>query len=406
MAKVFVHAATANAGGGVTYMTNVVPLLERLGRGHEWHVLAPRRLCDALAHVGGCVTLHSAEQLGASGGRLWFDQWTLRRHLTRERFDLIFAVGNFGLICPPVPQVLFSRNALYFSEHHARELLRRRRFKDWARVQLRRRLALASMRSSAINITPTAAFLGHILRYGRVDVSTFRAVHHGFDQQHFRVRGEELPEEYRRLMGPRDAAARVLFVSHYNYFRNFETVLRAVAQLKKRLGRPFQLVLTTMLGEGVWENQYDTTDAARLIDAIGIRPNVVMLGHVPYKDLYSVYRACDLAVCPSYAETFGHPMVEAMSSGLPLVATDMDVHREVCQEAAVYCRVLDPGALAEKIASVLEDRRLYEKLSAAGQARAACFSWERHLGEVLALIEDALGRRRPHAVRAPAEVMS
>jgi glycosyltransferase involved in cell wall biosynthesis len=402
MARVYMHAAAATAGGGLTYLLNVAPLLGRAGAGaHEWHILVP----DAHAHAAsaatagaGNVTIEAAPRHRLPMDRLRYDQFTLRRRLVNDQFDAVVATGNFGLVRPPVPQILYSRNDLYFSDVHCRELRRRGSYKEWLRIRLRRKLALASIRSSTINITPTRAFRDHIKQFGRVEESTFRTVHHGFDADRFRAGGGPLRDDYRALLGPPDAAARILFVSHYNYFRNFDTVLRAVAALKGRTTRPVQLVLTTRLADGLFEHKYDTTQAARLIDSLGIRDQVAMLGHVRHEDLYPVYRACDVVVCPSYAETFGHPMVEAMSSGLPVVATNMDVHREVCEGGALYFNVFDPDDLAAKIATVLEDSATYDRLASAGTTRARAFSWETHVRELVALIDEVtVAGRHPNA---------
>lgn len=398
MARVLVNAVAATAGGGRTFVKNVLPLLPRIGRDHEWHVLLPQ------AHRGEFATLEGELHLlsdprAESGGwkRILFDQWSLARKLRKERFDAFVATGNFGLVRPPVPQVLYNRNSLYFSEYHCVELKRRRLHRDWAVIRLRRAMAMASIRASTINVVPTGAFANHIACYGAIDRTTFRTIHHGFDRARFTAGGDELAPELReRLAGPSEAA-RVLFVSHYNYFRNFETVLRALPELVRRLApRPVQLVLTTRLAEGLLEHKYDTTAAARLLRELGIESQVVMLGNVPYESLYAVYRACHVAVCPSYAETFGHPMVEAMAAGLPVVATDMDVHREVCGAAGHYFSVFDPNDLAAKLHDVLSQPDLYRRLSDAADIETARFNWERNVAALVELIDQVVptGRRR------------
>ena len=65
-----------------------------------------------------------------------------------------------------------------------------------------------------------------------------------------------------------------------------------------------------------------------------LRNEVVELGAVPYGALHHLYRSCDVYATPAYAETFAHPLVEAMASGLPVIASDLAVHREICGEAA------------------------------------------------------------------------
>ena len=245
-----------------------------------------------------------------------------------------------------------------------------------------------------MNVVPTAAFADHIARFGRIDRRTFRTIPHGFDEVRFTSGGRELPQRYANLLCGPPNTARVLFVSHYNYFRNFETVLRALPKLARLLApRPVQLILTTRLAEGRFEHKYDTTEAARLIRQLGIESQVVMLGCVPYESLYSVYCAADVAVCPSYAETFGHPMVEAISADLPVVATDMDVHREVCGEAGAFFSVFDPDDLAAKLNEVLSQQALYERLSSAAAREVQRFNWDDNVATLVGLVDEVARKR-------------
>ena len=111
-----------------------------------------------------------------------------------------------------------------------------------------------------------------------------------------------------------------------------------------------------------------------------------MLGSVPYDKLHQLYRLCDVCVCPSYAESFGHPLVEAMALGVPVVAADLPVHREVCAEAAAYFEVFDEHALAAQCVRVLTERPLSESLRAQGLCRSQAFSWDEHCRQLVALI--------------------
>ena len=130
-------------------------------------------------------------------------------------------------------------------------------------------------------------------------------------------------------------AIRLLFVSHYNYYRNFETLLRAIPILSSRLqGKKVKLFLTCQLKSDENPGSYRAESAASL--AKEMRDEVVELGTIPYRSLHHVYRACHIYVTPAYAESFAHPLVEAMSSGLPVVASDLPVHREICRDAGIY----------------------------------------------------------------------
>ena len=97
---------------------------------------------------------------------------------------------------------------------------------------------------------------------------------------------------------------------------------------------------------------------------------MVELGAVPYSLLHQVYRACNLYVTPAYAESFAHPLVEAMASGLPVVASDLGVHREICEDAAVYFPRFSPEELAAKVCQIASSdtlcRAAFEAWTGAG----------------------------------------
>ena len=81
-----------------------------------------------------------------------------------------------------------------------------------------------------------------------------------------------------------------------------------------------------------------------------------------------------------------------MSSGLPIVASDLPVHREICEDAAVYFPRFSPEKLANCVLQIHEDRGLAGKLSEVGRVRSRDFSWEEHVSGLLALADGLVGR--------------
>ena len=181
---------------------------------------------------------------------------------------------------------------------------------------------------------------------------------------------------------------RLLFVSHYNYYRNFETLIRAVGMLRKLIHpRHVSLFLTCRLQPGANPGSFRPEAAAQLLKELGLGANVVQLGAVPYHLLHYVYRACDLYVTPAYVETFAHPLVEAMAAGLPVVASDLSVHREVCGDAALYFPKFSPELLAETVCRVALSGELSGKLAKRGAERSRHFSWKNHVDQIISAAE-------------------
>jgi glycosyltransferase involved in cell wall biosynthesis len=149
--------------------------------------------------------------------------------------------------------------------------------------------------------------------------------------------------------------------------KNLSTLLEAFAILK---GRGFDGSLRIAGGAGL-----DTSRVVETIARLGIEREVSRLGYVDSLELPSLYRNARALVSPSLWEGFGLPLLEAMASTTPLVASDIPVHREVAADAAVFVPPEDPEAIANGIESVWTDEALRARLAARGAARVRDFSW-------------------------------
>jgi glycosyltransferase involved in cell wall biosynthesis len=108
-------------------------------------------------------------------------------------------------------------------------------------------------------------------------------------------------------------------------------------------------------------------------------------GYVEPDRLAELYRAAACLVQPSRFEGFGLPVLEAMASGTPVVATHEPALEEVAGEAAIF---VDEGELADGIRRALTDR---DRLVWEGLERARHFSWRTTAERTLAVYRDALG---------------
>jgi glycosyltransferase involved in cell wall biosynthesis len=237
-------------------------------------------------------------------------------------------------------------------------------------------------------VAPTKAFAQELRDWTGHDVDV---LHHGFDYDAFFCDTKPLPADVQQKLNTDKAGLRLLYVSHYNYYRNFETLLRALPLLRQRFsGRSVKLFLTCRLRSEDNPGNYRAQAASELVEKLGISDSVVELGAIPYSSLHHVYRACNIYVTPAYAESFAHPLVEAMASGLPVVASDTAVHREICRDAAVYFTRFSPGELANRVCQVAGSDEMLQQLSACGLARSRSFSWRKHVDALVAIAASLL----------------
>ena len=104
---------------------------------------------------------------------------------------------------------------------------------------------------------------------------------------------------------------------------------------------------------------------------------IVRLGAVSEPALRALYQGAAALVYPSRYEGFGLPLVEAMASGTPVLASRAASIPEVVGESGLLLDPGDPGRWTDAIVNVMSDARLSARLRADGLARAAMFTWER-----------------------------
>jgi glycosyltransferase involved in cell wall biosynthesis len=379
--RLFLNGLAASAGGGLTYLRNVVPQLSAR-TDVETTLAVPPALRKELGERPN-ISFVDLEIPGGAIGRFWREQTQLPEIIRRSGAEVLISAGNFALRKSPIPQILLSRNSLYTSSLFFSDLIRRREYALWRDERLKAILAKRSIYWADRTVAPSHAFADELHRWTGKDVM---AIYHGFDRDAFFGGDMALPPAVRKNLQCEPGTLRLLFVSNFTYYRNFETLLRAIPVLRDRLKpREVRLFLTCALSPGANPGAYRTEATADLIGQLGIRDEVVELGSVPYFSLHHLYRGCDIYATAAYAETFAHPLVEAMSSGLPIVASDLPVHREICGEAALYFPALAPDELASRLAELASSAELANRLAANGEQRSLEFCWSKHVDQILAL---------------------
>ena len=118
----------------------------------------------------------------------------------------------------------------------------------------------------------------------------------------------------------------------------------------------------------------------RQVDASGLAGNFRYLGMIPLLHVYALLRAATALVNPSRFEGWSTTVEEAKSFGVPMILSDIAVHREQAGNAARYFGLDDPGALADHLAAGSQNyenpavRNLLPNLDARVAAFAADFA--------------------------------
>ena len=387
MIHLFINAGSASAGGGLTYVRNLAA--ELLRRDDVRATILLSRQGEQVVSRD-CQPETSRLQFlsypwhGSAGLRYWREQWDLPRIIRSSGADVLLSTGNVALRNSPVPQILLSRNALYTTPDFFRDLRSRRDYSLWIMECCKGLLGKRSVHWADCTVAPSLAFARELQAWTEREVI---AVHHGFNAHSF-FASQNFPEELHRKLQAAEGCVRLLFVSQYNYYRNFETLLRALPLIRSQLApKRVRLLLTCQLRSEMNPGSYRANSAAALVRELGIAEEVVQLGTVPHESLHHLYRASDVYVTPAYAESFAHPLVEAMASGLPIVASDLPVHREICSDAAIYAPTFSPAGFAENIIALVRSAKRRHQLAEAGRRRSTDFSWTAHVDRIVQIAQ-------------------
>jgi len=391
----FLNASGAACASGFTYVRNVIPHLSACPGVHTT-VVVSKKIKQDLPETPNVSFLDLDVPAGAAR-RFWVEQTKLPPIIRQTAADVLISAGNFALRNSPIAQILLSGNSLYTSADFTRDLCSRREYGLLLDNQIKSFFARRSVHWADATVAPSQSFADALQRWTGKPILS---IHHGFDQNVFLGDRTPLPPEVQQKIDSARCALRLLFVSHYNYYRNFETLLKAIPILRARLGKKIRLFLTCTLRSEDNPGRYRAERAAAWVRQLGISEEIVELGTIPYQQLHHLYKACDIYVSPAYTETFAHPLVEAMACGLPVIASDLRVHREICGQAALYFDRFSAEQACAQILRLAEAPDLRQRLSMLGQTRSLHFCWAKHVDELLTLaselvrVPDAFSQRR------------
>ncbi|MSO54532.1 MAG: glycosyltransferase family 1 protein [Rhodospirillales bacterium] len=342
--RILINALHALSGGGITYLHHMLPDLAA-DADLELHLAIHESQRPLLPAIDSRIRVHAFAFPNGFYRRLVWEQVTLPSIARRLGIEVTFSPANFGPLLAP-RSVLLLRNALAVG----REEKRWGKRLYWAGLTIATRLSLwRCRRAIAVSDYARRALAGP--SDPRVAV-----IHHGVSD----------------IFSPSKTGRRegfLLAVSDLYVQKNLHGLLAAVA--KARHDNP-DLTLK-IAGRAV------DPDCARQLErdvaALGLGAHVEFLGHCSAADLADLYRRCGLFVFPSLVETFGHPLVEAMASGAPIIASRTTAMPEIVGDAALLVDPYNPDDIAAAIVMALRDDALRRNLSKKALARARSYSW-------------------------------
>ena len=143
-------------------------------------------------------------------------------------------------------------------------------------------------------------------------------------------------------------------------YKNHELIINALKYIKDNKPVIYKNIVLHFTLNGNLSNNRNVA-LVNLIKDLQVDEQIIYEGKMPYERVLSFYKSCDLMLFPSYIETFGLPLIEAASFGMPILAAEMDYAREVMgdYEGVKFLDHRDSKPWAENIIDLYNKRIKY-----------------------------------------------
>jgi glycosyltransferase involved in cell wall biosynthesis len=234
-------------------------------------------------------------------------------------------------------------------------------------------------------ITDSESSKKDIVKHAGIAEEKIDVVYLAADEAFKRIKNQEsrIKEIHKKYNLPQKF---VLYVGDATWNKNLPRLIEASIKAKVPL---------VMAGKSLTETNFDKAnpwnkDLALTQEMIIDNDHVEALGFVPLSDLVALYNTATCFVMPSLYEGFGLPILEAMASGCPVIASTEGSLPEVAGNAAYFVDAYDTESIANGINEVFNNKKLQKILSDKGLKQAKEFSWKKTASDTIKAYEKAL----------------
>lgn len=292
--------------------------------------------------------------------------------IAKESIDFIFNPGGsyFG---EKTPYVTMCRNMLVFETKEADRFghgLQRQKFK------LLRILQSLSMKRAAGVIFISNYAQDYIKEhYPTIAIKKSTVINHGVS---VRFRNEPRPQKEISNYSTENPY-KILYVSILNVYKHHAAIAAAVAQLVLKCKLPLEFIVVGEKAGG-----FDEFEKIRAEN-----PTIIKyLGKVPFEEIQLQYSDADLFVYGSTCENMPNILIEAMSSGLPVISSEKEPMPEFLKDGGLYFSVENIESIYETLEKIINNPDLRETISQKSTSLSSQYSWEKCAAETYQFLSE------------------
>jgi len=343
--------------GTETYSTELIKALGKIDRQNEYILYTPKPISDKLPDLPKNFSYKILPF-----GKLWTQIRLSWEMLTGPNPDVLFVPAH-TLPLISSNKTVVTLHDLGFKHFPELYLTVDLRYHNWAMGH--------SIRHASHIIAISSFTKKDILRYYLIDPEKITVIYEGYDENEFK------PLKVKTAYKPY-----IFFIGRLEEKKNIVGMIKAYALLRQEKEIKHQFILAGNPGFG-----FDKIIAEINRLPAEIKKDIILPGYISQEKYLEYLQNADILFFCTFFEGFGLPPLEAMASGIPVVASNRTSIPEVCGKAASLVNPDKPFEMAAALSKIINDGSTRKALISKGLARAGLFSWRKCAEKTLEVIE-------------------
>lgn len=288
---------------------------------------------------------------------LWFE-WGVPYYLKKYNIDVFYSGDTYACMKTSVPTLIVCHDIAY--KHYPDHL--RKSHKKYYQKNFPNFHKKANHIVAVSNYTKEDIVATYGLQPDKVSIG------HNATPTGFAPISDDQKQEVKNDLT--DGNPYFIYVGSLHPRKNVVNLIKAFDLFKIENGTNHKLVL---VGRMAWKNEalkktYETTVH---------RDEIIFTGHITNQQLPKYLAAAEALTYVSVFEGFGIPILEGMSSGTPVITSNVSSMPEVAGDAALLVDPHDPKSIADGMTRIISELKLRKDLISKGKQRTQLFSWDK-----------------------------
>jgi glycosyltransferase involved in cell wall biosynthesis len=358
-------------GGVHRYIAQMVPALLEAGPEHQFFLYADTKAPLELENLPANATVRLLDYRNGLSS-IYLDLF-MKQAMAQDKLDVVHFPANYGFGPAGARTVITLHDQINIMP--LREIIRghRKSVKTIGMMSYLHFSSLAALRSASLILTVSQYSKDRILEHANFPADRIIPLFYGPSPKVRVIENKALLENVRDRLGLQKPFVLADGV------KNPATLTKAWQLLPPALRDTHQMVFFSRRPD----------PPSEVLEAVE-RGQAVLLVRPSDDDLVALFNLARAFVFPSWIEGFGIPLVEAMTCGTPIIASDRGSIPEVVGDAALIADAEDAPAFARHIERVLTDPAAADDLRQRGLKRSVIFRWDNTARQILDVYQQAL----------------